>query len=149
MKTVPVIAIVSKLHDAYKDENKISLKRELGSLLAKKELPVLADFSPMTQYVKESLIAEGGRLTSLSPASKSEEHITIFRLLTLPGEAVVYAGLGQHMTFLTLLRSADVVICLDDASFREAVLLSQEGEVKLVKALNLETLKYVKEISTE
>lgn len=149
MKTVFVIAIVSKLYDAYKEEKKISLKRELGSLLAKKRLSVLADFSPMAQYVKESILAEGGTLTSISPASKREEHVSVFRLDTLPGEVVIYAGLGQHTTFLTLLRSADIVICLDEVSFCDATILFQEGVVKEVKELNLETLKYVKGLGTE
>ena len=100
----------------------------------------------MSHYVKESYLAEGGRLTSISPASKRDDHVSIFRLTTLSGEVVIYGGLGQYMTFLTLLRSADMVICLDDSSLQDVLLLSQEGLVKEVRVLSRETLASIQSL---
>lgn len=120
MQRKGVVSIVSLLHDAYKHEEAISEKRDLGLLLAKKGYTVLTDFSPMSQYVKESVLEAGGTLLSLSPAANKKEHEEIFRFTTVEGEVVIYTGLGHHLAFMTLCRSADIVICLDENSFLQA-----------------------------
>lgn len=122
------VAVIAKNEMVHTSDSFIEHARDLGVFLNREDTLVLASFSGGVQYFKESLLSSGGQLLSLSPACSKEEHETVFRHAILPGEKLLYTGLGRQLTVATLLRSADLVIALDEGAYDEAKLLCGEGD---------------------
>jgi hypothetical protein len=133
------IGVLAKNEMAHASDTFIESARELGMLLKRDDALVLAAFSGAVQYVKEALLASDGSLLSLSPACSKEEHETVFRHSVLPDEKILYTGLGRQLTVATVVRSADVVIALDEGAYDEAKMLSSEEDIKKVYILSEKT----------
>ncbi len=140
------IAVVSKGQTLHKDEEALFLFRELGILFAKGEVTLFTHFTPPLSYFKEAFLTYSDRMISLSPACSKEEHETIFRYASLPGETILYTGLGKELTILTILRSSDVIICLDEGAMEEVKSLKDEGIKKEVFLLSEKILKPLESI---
>ena len=140
------IAIVSKYQTVHKHEDHIALLRTLGIFLAKNEAIVFSHFTPPLTYFKEAFLTNSDRMVSLSPACSKEEHETIFRYTSLPEETILYTGLGKELTILTLLRSADMVICLDDGALEEIKSMKDESMKKEVFLLSEKSLALIESI---
>ena len=146
MKKRMSVAIVSKNQTLHKDEESLSLFRELGILFAKGDVTLFTHFTSPLSYFKEAFLTYSDRMISLSPACSKEEHETIFRYTSLPEETILYTGLGKELTILTLLRSSDVIICLDEGAVEEVRALKDEREGKEVFLLSEKILKPLESI---
>jgi hypothetical protein len=146
MKKRISIAVVSKHQGLHKHEDLLGLLHELGIILAKGEALVLTHFTPTLSYFKESFLTSSDRMISLSPACSKEEHETIFKYNSLPEENVLYTGLGKELTILTLLRSADVIVCLDEGALEEVKSMKDENLKKEVFLLSERALKPLESI---
>ena len=143
METRHIVALFAEKHDLLKDEDSLAKRRSLAySLLEKKNVTFLTDFSPTLHYLKE-VMADSGNLISLSPASNKEEHVEVYKLPLTQGEVVVYTGAGVHQVKTMLLRSADTIVALDDSAYTEAMqsLSGTEKQVYLLGGIGKKDVK--------
>ena len=136
MKKRMKVAVISKNQTLHKDEEALPLLRDLGMFLAKNEATVFTHFAPALAYFKEAFLVNSDSMISLSPACSKEEHETIFRYSSLSEEIILYTGLGKELTILTILRSSDLIICLDDGALLEVKSMKDEVMKKEVLLLS-------------
>lgn len=143
MKKKLVVAVIAKVDDAHRNEKKLALLRDLGLSLKKNDIITVTHFSSVLTYVKEAVLLGGGTMLSFSPACSKSEHETIFRYGVVDGESIVYTGLGKHLTVLTLVRSSDVIICIDSEARKDVESLRDETVYGKIFDLGEEAVNYI------